>query len=115
MFGWKVANVPLIHGIKPPDELFTIDPKRVFGLTISLSHLLSIRTKRINQMGDLQNANYLDQKNVREELRNANFIFEKGGFTKINVTNKPIESTANEIIGMVSDRFGYEDRKFSEY
>jgi hypothetical protein len=115
MFGWKVANVPLISGIKPPDELFEIDPNRVFGLTISLSHLISIRSKRLSQLGVSQNANYLDQRTVREELRNANFIFEKGGFTKINVTNKPIESTANEIIGLVADRFGYEDRQFSEY
>lgn len=115
MFGWKVANVPLIHGIKPPKELFEVDPRRVFGLTISLSHLISVRNKRLSQMGDDRNANYVDQQKVREELRNANFVFEKGGFTQINVTNKPIESTANEIIGMVSDRFGYEDRKFSEY
>ncbi len=115
MFGWKVANVPLVNGIKPPKELFEVDPNRVFGLTISLSHLLSVRSKRLSQMGDSQNATYIDQIAVREELRNANFIFEKGGFTQINVTNKPIESTANEIIGMVSDRFGYEDRKFSEY
>jgi hypothetical protein len=115
MFGWKVANVPLISGIKPPDELFEVDPNRVFGLTINLNQLLSIRAKRISQMGDSQNMNYLDQKSVTEELRHANFIFEKGGFTRINVSNKPIESTANEIIGMVSDRFGYEDRKFSEY
>jgi len=114
MFGWKVANIPLVNGITPPPELFEVDPRRVFGLTISLSHLLSIRNKRLSQMGDSQNINYIDQRSVREELRNANFIIEKGGFTKINVTNKPIESSANEIIGLVSDRFGYEDRKFSE-
>lgn len=115
MFGWKVANVPLINGIKPPEELFKVDPRRVFGLSISLSHLLSVRSKRLSQMGDSQNTNYVDHKSVLEELRYANFIFEKGKFTTINVTNKPIESTANEIIGLVSDRFGYEDRKFSEY
>lgn len=111
MFGWKVANVPIVNGIKPPDELFEVDPRRVFGLRIGLSHLISIRHKRLLQMGDIRNANYIDQNNVREELRYAGLIFEKGGFTTINVTNKPIESTANEIIGMISDRFGYADRK----
>ncbi len=114
MFGWKVANVPLIKGIEPPKELFKVDPRKVFGLSISLSHLISIRSKRLNQMGDTRNSNYIDMNKVREELRYANFIFEKGGFTKINVTNKPIESSANEIIGLVSDRFGYEDRELEE-
>ena len=114
MFGWKVANVPLVKGIDPPKELFEVDSNRVFGLKIGLSHLISIRHKRLTQMRHLDNANYIDQQYVREELRFANFIFDKGGFTKINVTNKPIESSANEIIGIVSDRFGYQDRKLRD-
>ena len=114
MFGWKVANVPIVKGINPPPELFEVDPRRVFGLSIGLSQLISIRNKRLTQFRDEKNANYIDQHSVREELRYANFIFERGGFTKINVSNKPIESSANEIIGLVSDRFGYEDRKFNE-
>jgi [pyruvate, water dikinase]-phosphate phosphotransferase / [pyruvate, water dikinase] kinase len=114
MFGWKVANIPLVKGIKPPKELFEVDPNRVFGLSISLSHLISLRHKRLEQMGDMNNANYIDNMSVREELRFANFTFDKGKFTKINVTNKPIETTANEIIGLVSDRFGHQDRKLRE-
>ena len=111
MFGWKVANVPLVKGIEPPAQLFKVDPRRVFGLSISLSHLISQRHKRLEQMNNLTNAGYIDNLQVRDELRFANFIFDKGGFTKINVTNKPIETSANEIIGIVSDRFGLEDRK----
>ncbi len=114
MFGWKVANVPIVKGINPPKELFDLDPRRVFGLSISLSYLISIRHKRLSDIGDANNELYIDQKHVREELRYANFICEKGGFSKINVTNKPIESSANEIIGMVSDRFGYSERKLTE-
>lgn len=112
MFGWKVANVPLVKGIEPPKELFEVDSQRVFGLSIGLSHLIAQRHKRLSQMGNIGNATYIEQIPVREELRFANFIFEKGGFTKINVTNKPVETSANEIIGHVSDRFGHADRKF---
>lgn len=111
MFGWKVANVPLVKGIEPPKELFMVDPRRVFGLSIAKSHLIAQRHKRLNQMGNFSNELYIDTQHVQEELRYANFIFEKGGFTKINVTNKPIETTANEIIGLVADRFGEQDRK----
>ena len=49
--------------------------------------------------------NYVDSKYVSNDLQHANFIFEREGFTKINVTNKPIESTANEIIGLILSRF----------
>jgi regulator of PEP synthase PpsR (kinase-PPPase family) len=114
MFGWKVANVPLVKGIDPPKQLFEVDPQRVFGLTIGMSHLISQRHKRLEQMNNLENFDYIDNLRVKEELRFANFIFEKGGFTVVNVTNKPIETTANEIIGLISDRFGLEDRKVKE-
>ncbi len=114
MFGWKVANVPLVKGIDPPKELFEIDPNRVFGLNISLSNLLSQRHKRLVQMRNEGNTTYVDNIHVREEIRFANFIFDKGGFTKINVTQKPIETTANEIIGLISDRFGHVDRKINK-
>jgi hypothetical protein len=48
-----------------------------------------------------------------QELRNANFIFEKGGFTVINVSNKPVETSANEILNIMANRFEYRGRKLS--
>jgi len=109
MYGWKVANVPLIKGIDPPKELFEIDKNRVFGLNINLNHLIIQRQKRLKDFGDLSNMNYVDSKFVSKELQYANFIFEREGFTKINITNKPIESTANEIIGLIFNRFDIEN------
>jgi regulator of PEP synthase PpsR (kinase-PPPase family) len=114
MFGWKVANVPLVNGIDPPPELFQVSTKRVFGLSISARNLITQRHKRLQQMGNIENVIYTDERKVREELRYANFIFEKGGFSIVNVNNKPIETSANEIIGIISDRFGYEDRKLRD-
>ena len=109
MFGWKVANVPLIKGIDPPKELFEIDQTRVFGLNINLNHLIIQRQKRLKDLGNLSNMNYVDPKFVSKELQYVNFIFEREGFTKINITNKPIESSANEIIGLIFDRFDREN------
>lgn len=113
MFGWKVANVPLVEGILPPDELFKVDPRRVFGLLISAEHLISHRHKRLLSMGQFPTESYTDHHSVRKELLYANLIFERGGFTKINVTNKPIESTANEILQLITDRFGHSEQKLS--
>ncbi len=111
MYGWKVANVPLVHGIQPPKELFEVDPQRVFGLHISVNQLIAHRKKRLQSWNNYQNEKYIDEKTVKEEIRNAMFVFDRGGFTVLNVTNKPIESTANEILNIMSGRFSYGGRK----
>ncbi len=111
MYGWKVANVPLVNGIPPPDELFKVDPLRVFGLHISALQLIAHRTKRLQGWNNHKNESYIDERAVREEIRNAMFIFDRGGFTVVNVSNKPIESTANEILNIMSERFPYGGRK----
>ncbi len=111
MYGWKVANVPLVKGIQPPKELFEVDPQRVFGLHIGVNQLITHRKKRLQNWNNYQNELYIDERSVKEEIRNAMFIFDKGGFTVLNVTNKPIESTANEILNFMSKRFAYGGRK----
>ena len=109
MFGWKVANIPLIKGIDPPNELFEIDKKRVFGLYINRNNLIVQRQKRWKTFGNLPDNSYVDSKSVGQELQYADLVFKRGGFTEINISNKAIESTANEIIGMLLDRFEKED------
>ena len=111
MYGWKVANIPLVSGINPPEELFEVDPKRVFGLSISAGQLISHRMKRLQSLENMENTNYVDEHLVIKELRNASFIFEKGGFTVINVSNKPVETSANEILNMMANRFEYRGRR----
>jgi hypothetical protein len=113
MYGWKVANIPLVNGINPPKELFEVDPQRVFGLSISPGQLISHRMKRLKSIDNTSNTNYVDEHLVMQELRNANFIFEKGGFTVINVSNKPVETSANEILNIMANRFEYRGRKLS--
>lgn len=111
MYGWKVANVPLVNGIDPPKELFEVDPKRVFGLNISSGQLISHRMKRLASLNNTENTSYVDERMVMHEIRNANFIFEKGGFTVLNVSNKPVETTANEILTLMTNRFEYRKRR----
>jgi len=105
MFGWKVANVPLIPGIEPPVELFKADPSRVFGLNISSIYLISQRANRVKSLHMDIDTDYINTKKVGEELTYARRIFEKGGFTEIQITNKPIESSANEILNLLTSRF----------
>ncbi len=111
MFGWKIANVPLVKGIQPPVELFKVDPKRVFGLHIGLAQLISHRKKRMQSWNNHENRLYVDENTVKEEIKHAMFVFERGGFSVLTVTNKPIESTANEILNLMSERFSYRGKR----
>jgi len=111
MFGWKVANVSLVKDIPPPEELFKIDERRVFGLTINMSSLLAQRKRRVSQMGSFNASSYLNVDAIEEELIMANKIFKRGGFTIIDVTDKPVESSANEIVHFMQERFDIDDRK----
>ncbi|MCK5694144.1 MAG: kinase/pyrophosphorylase [Bacteroidales bacterium] len=111
MLGWKVANVPLVLGIEPPEDLFMIDPDRVFGLDISTNRLVTHRKKRLSDFGYDDSTSYIDPRTIRTELDYALAVFRRGGFSVIKVTNKPIESVANEIIEILSLRYNEQSRK----
>ena len=49
---------------------------------------------------------YVNRRKVRAELDYAMSLFERGGFNKLNVSNKPIEYSANRIITQLTDTFG---------
>jgi regulator of PEP synthase PpsR (kinase-PPPase family) len=114
MFGWKVANVPIVPGIDLPEELFKTDPGRVFGLNISPIYLIAQRANRVRNLGMDQESDYINKRKVADELDYARRIFERGGFTEIQVTNKPIESSANEILTILTVRYSQEDWKRGE-
>jgi regulator of PEP synthase PpsR (kinase-PPPase family) len=105
MFGWKVANVPVVPGIEPPEGLFKADPGRVFGLNISQVYLIAQRANRVKSLHMDVDTDYINPRKVGEELAYAHRIFEKGGFTEIQITNKPIESSANEILNILTSRY----------
>jgi len=111
MLGWKVANVPLVEGIEPPDDLFLVDRKRVFGLDISTNRLVSHRKKRLSDFGYDNATSYIEPKGIRSELDYAQSVFRRGGFTVIKVTNIPVESIANEIIEVLTSHFHEHSRK----
>jgi regulator of PEP synthase PpsR (kinase-PPPase family) len=111
MFGWKVANVSLVKDIPPPEELFNVDERRVFGLTIDSANLLAQRKRRVSQMGNFNSDSYLNVNTIDDELYMANKIFRKGQFTVIDVTNKPVETSANEIVHFLQERFEIDDRR----
>jgi len=101
MLGWKVANVPLVAEITPPDELFQLDRRRVVGLTIDPTQLLHHRNHRQSQLGVTGASDYNRPEKIYAELEFARQIFRRGRFKVIDISDKPIETCADEIIGLV--------------
>lgn len=105
VLGWKVANIPLVKEITPPAELFQIDRRRVVGLTIEVDSLQQHRSWRQRAMQGTAGAAYTSADALYEEIEYARRVFRKGGFAVVNVTNRPIEETADEVIALISRYF----------
>lgn len=96
----KVANVPLVPEVDPPEELYQISPDKCIGLRISPEKLNEIRTERLKSLGLKAEANYAKLERIKEELAYSEKIMKEIGCTIIDVSNKAVEETANLIFNM---------------
>ncbi|GLI84322.1 pyruvate, water dikinase regulatory protein [Rossellomorea marisflavi] len=94
---YKVANVPLVPEVDPPEELFKVPPEKCFGLKISPDKLNTIRRERLKSLGLNDQASYANIKRIEEELTYFEAITGRIGCHVIDVTNKAVEETANVI------------------
>lgn len=104
--GIKVVNIPIVMGSQVPEKLFQIDQRKIFGLTIDVDALFSIRKNRLSRLG-LSNdeGDYADMAKVSEEIEWANRLFsENKRWPIFNVTGKALEETAAEIIKLLNMR-----------
>ena len=108
MEGWKAANVPLVGGITPPEQLERCDPRRQVGLVMTAGLLLEYRTHRQSGMGG-RHGHYTDPTSVIEEMELARLFFRRRRLPIVDVTNKPIESSAVEVVSRISHRVGHEN------
>lgn len=94
----KVANVPMVPEVQPPEQLFEVPPERIIGLVIDPFKLNTIRSERLKVMGLSCDGNYANPARIVEELEYARSIMRKLRCPIIDVSNKAIEETANKIL-----------------
>ncbi|MBO8171376.1 MAG: kinase/pyrophosphorylase [Bacillaceae bacterium] len=99
----KVANVPLVPEVEPPEELFMIPPEKCIGLSISPEQLNIIRRERLKSLGLPSQSNYANIDRIEEELDHARRIMDRIGCQVIDVSNKAVEETANIIFNLVQN------------
>jgi len=101
----KVANVPLVPEVDPPEELFLVPPEKCFGLKISPEKLNHIRRERLISLGLNDNAIYANIERIKEEIIYFESIINRINCPIIDVTNKAVEETANIILNQYYQNF----------
>jgi [pyruvate, water dikinase]-phosphate phosphotransferase / [pyruvate, water dikinase] kinase len=101
---FKVANVPLVPEISPPDELFELPKNKCVGLIITPDKLNEIRKERLKSLGLTTQGNYANLDRILEELDYAEKIMKRIGCPVINVSNKAVEETADLILAILKKR-----------
>jgi [pyruvate, water dikinase]-phosphate phosphotransferase / [pyruvate, water dikinase] kinase len=102
MRGWKVANIPIVLGIEPPERLEMIDQTKIVALWIDLEHLIEIRRNRMESLDQVSDGDYATPEKVEAELAFCRKIVRRGyPWPMVNITGKSIEESAKEVVAVI--------------
>jgi regulator of PEP synthase PpsR (kinase-PPPase family) len=104
--GWKVANIPVLHGQPLPGELAAIERGRVVALTVKPSRLHLIRLERQRHLNNVDLGDYTSPQQVKEEVTYALQLYRDYGCPVIDVSYKSIEETSTDVMRIVYAQTG---------
>ena len=104
MQGWKVANVSYVPGVELPVEFASAPRSRIVGLMLSPAELIAHRQRRQRDFGLEGPTPYVNERGVFEELEALRGYLKQQRILMLDVTNKPIESTAREVVTLILAR-----------
>lgn len=99
----KVANIPIVPEVEPPEELFEVDPSKCIGLRIQPEKLNDIRKERLKALGLGDQATYANIERIHQELDYFDKIVDRIGCRVVDVSNKAVEETANHILRLIKE------------
>ncbi|SHJ80732.1 hypothetical protein SAMN02745248_00983 [Hathewaya proteolytica DSM 3090] len=102
--GIKALNIPVIPEIPIPDELFAMDKRKIFGLTVDPLHLIEIRKHRLGNMHSSA-VEYANDQRILDEYDYYEKLIKKLSCKQINVTKRAIEDTALIIMQSLKESF----------
>ncbi|MDR2723199.1 MAG: pyruvate, phosphate dikinase/phosphoenolpyruvate synthase regulator [Cellulomonadaceae bacterium] len=107
--GYPTANVPLVTGVAPPQELFDCDPWKIVGLTIDPERLLEIRRRRVDIMGATaaggeRLGGYADLAQIFDELDAITAVQRRLRCPVLDTTQLALEEAAGRVIELVETR-----------
>jgi len=105
VMGWKTANVPLVIGVPMPESLKQIDRRRIIALNINLEQLRAHRKMRQQSLGVSDIYSYVSKQDLEDEINKARRYYINHGYSMVDVSSKPIETSSEEIVEMITRRF----------
>jgi [pyruvate, water dikinase]-phosphate phosphotransferase / [pyruvate, water dikinase] kinase len=102
--GYKTANIPLVPGVAPPDQLLSATRPLIVGLTTHIDRLLQVRRNRLRSLNQTDTSDYVDVDQVEAEVLSARRLFSQHGWPVIDVTRRSIEETAAAIMNLYTQR-----------
>lgn len=101
-YGLRAANIPIVLGIDPPKNLFSISRKKVVGLLCDPLILQSFRSTRANSLQMDYSSDYCDFEHISHEVNHSKKIFQEIQCEVVDMTNRAVEETAVEIVSKLS-------------
>ena len=106
--GVKAANIPLVPGVPPPRQLLELDGKRplIVALKVSPDRLVQIRQQRLLSLNETSQSSYADDDKVKEEIAEANRLFNRHKWKILDVSRRSVEETAAAILNLLRSNEG---------
>jgi regulator of PEP synthase PpsR (kinase-PPPase family) len=104
--GVRAANVPLIPGIDPPDELLAMPRHQVIGLTATPNRLRSVREARRHKLDKSASGTvdyYVGDMEIGAELRYALKIMKQYGWRCIDASYMAVEEVAVQVLQSIGE------------
>jgi regulator of PEP synthase PpsR (kinase-PPPase family) len=102
--GVRAANVPLIPGCEPPEELRRVDPERVVGLTMNAQRLSKVREARFHRLQSDGLESYVSAREIIGELRHAADVMARHGWRCLDVSYLSVEEVAKEVLVLLAQK-----------
>lgn len=105
----RAGNIPLVPGVPLPGFIEQMGEKGplVVGLKISAERLVQIRRARLISLNQDEHTIYADEDAVRDEVTQANRLFQRNKWKTIDVSRRSVEETAAAILNLLNERRGY--------
>ena len=100
--GYFVANVPILHNVEPPPELFKSAQRKIVALRMDPIRLRQIREQRLRSFGENARQTYIDAQAVQQEVAYADEIYRRASWPVVDTSLKSLEETAVEVVSLAT-------------
>ncbi|MCA3554314.1 pyruvate, water dikinase regulatory protein [Aestuariivirga sp.] len=101
--GIRTANIPIVPGIPVPKKLIGLQGPLVVGLIASAERIAQIRRHRLLSLKESRSTDYIDPRQITDELMLMKTLCSKNDWPMIDVTRRSVEETAATILNMQSE------------